>query len=67
MKKSFVVHSLDDDKKYTFLALTPYEAIKSMLYYLNLKSRDDKAVICKTESNRHLFFVHCGRTFCVRM
>lgn len=44
---------------------TPYEALKGMLYTLNLKYNDPKAMINKTKSGKCLFFNHNGRTYSV--
>ena len=55
---------LDDSKEYGFNdKLTPYEAMKKMLYTLNLASKDDNAVIQKTETDKTLYFEHKGKTY----
>ena len=62
--KSIKVFCLDDGSIYTFLARTAYEAMEKMRYTLNL-SRQEEAVINKTESGRVLYFDHAGKTYSV--
>ncbi len=54
---------LDDGINYYFIAKTPYEAMQKMKYTLDLKEKDDNAVINKTESGRCLWFDHSGKTY----
>lgn len=62
------VFCLDDQTTYIFeKGITPYEAMKRMLYTLNVNHNDPDAVINKTESGLHLYFDHCGKTYAVRM
>lgn len=61
------VFCLDDGSTYIFeKGITPYEAMKKMLYFLNLKNNDPNAVINKTESGLHLYIDHCGKTYSVK-
>lgn len=61
------VFGLDTHERLTFQARTPYEAMQKLLYTLNLKHMDKTAKIEKTNSNLHLYTVHCGNTYAVRM
>lgn len=61
------VNCLDDGKSYGFDAKTAYEAMRKMLYTLNIKRNDENAVINKTESGLHLWFEHSGKTYAVRI
>ena len=62
------IFCLDDQKEYVFeKGITPYEAMKKMLYTLNIKNNDPDAVINKTESGLHLYLTHSGKTYAVRM
>ena len=62
--KSIKVFCLDDGYSYTRLDRTGYEAMEKMRYTLNL-SRQEEAVINKTESGRVLYFDHSGKTYSV--
>lgn len=66
-RTSIIIYCLDDDTRYIFVSKTPYEAMEAMLYYLNLLKKDTKAAICKTETNKHLYLEHDGRTYCTRL
>lgn len=44
---------------------TPYEALKKMIYTLNINHYDEKAIINKTESGKCLFTVHNGKTYAI--
>lgn len=57
---------LEDNKKFGFSARTPYEALQSCLYYLNLNKKDNNAKINKTNSSLHLWFEHCGKTYSIK-
>ena len=61
------VFCLDDGSTYIFeKGITPYEALKRMLYTLNVARNDPNAVINKTESGLHLYLEHFGKTYAVR-
>ena len=60
------VHHLGTNESYYFTANTPYEALRKMLYTLNLKHRDPDATINKTNSGLHLWLEHHGETYAVR-
>ena len=60
------VTCLDDGKSYGFAVKTPYEAMQKMKYTLDLKQKDDSAIINKTESGLHLWMDHSGKTYAVR-
>lgn len=66
-EKMIYVKCLDDDSSYGFNASTAYEAMEKMLYTLNQKRKDDKAVINKTNSGLHLWFEHSGKTYAARI
>lgn len=61
------VYCLDTGEALIFQATTPYEAMRKLLYYLNLSKFDGNAVINKTKSNLHLYTVHNGNTWSIRM
>ena len=67
MNGFITVFGLDTHEALTFQARTPLEAMSKLLYTLNLKRMDDTAKIEKTESNLHLYTVHCGNTYSVRL
>ena len=56
---------LDTKEAYWFKAKTPYLAMKSLIYFLNLSHKDNTAKVEKTESGRFLFTVHNGKTWSV--
>lgn len=61
----FTVTCLDDGTKYQFVAMSPYDALTKMVYYLNL-SHYQNVIINKTESGKHLYFEHCGKTYAIK-
>lgn len=66
MNKSYTVYEMETGTAYTFLAWTAYEAMRKMLYTLNLSRKDPNAVISKTESGLHLYLEHNGSIYAVR-
>lgn len=62
MRKTREVINLDTGEKYIFVNKTPLEALKSMIYTLNLKEKCD-AAINKTKSGMVLYFLHKGHTY----
>lgn len=67
MEGFITVYGLDTHEQLTFQAKTPYEAMRKLIYTLNLKHKDKSAKIEKTESNLHLYTVHNGNTYSVRL
>ena len=65
MYSFYTVVCLDDNRKYTFSAMSPYDAMKKMVYYLNL-SKHEETVINKTKSGIHLYFEHNNKTYTIR-
>lgn len=64
----YAVKNMDTGRIYYFTARTAYEAMKSMIYYLRLSDRRfNEPQINKTESNRFLYFVYKGDTYCVKI
>lgn len=61
------VRCLDNGNSFMFEAKTAYEALQKMKYTLDIKHKDDSAKINKTESNRHLWMEHCGKTYAVAL
>lgn len=61
----YTVVCLDDNRKYTFSAMSPYDAMKKMLYYLNLRKYEE-VIINKTTSGLHLYFEHSNKTYAIR-
>jgi len=55
------VTCLDTGESLWFQAHTAYEAMQKLLYTLNLKHKDDSAVVNMTGSCQHLFTIHCGK------
>ena len=62
IRKTRTVLNLDTGSKYVFTNKTPIEALQSMIYTLNLKSKCD-SVINKTESGKCLYFDYKGETY----
>ena len=58
------VINLDTGAEYIFTAKTAYEAMRKMIYTLNISGKCD-AVINKTESGKTLYFEHKGNTYSV--
>lgn len=52
---------LDTGEALWFQAHTAYQAMQKLLYYLNLKHKDDSAVVNMTGSCKHLFTIHNGK------
>ena len=63
---SYVIYGLDDNTAYSFLASSPYNAMEMMLYYLNLRNRDDSARIKMTNSAQHLYLDHDEKTYAIK-
>lgn len=59
----FKVTCLDDGRNYYFDAMTPYDAMCKMLYTLNLSNNMHDVTINKTESGKHLWLEHAGKTY----
>lgn len=57
---------LDDQRKFFMSAKTPYEAMKSLKYTLDLVHEDNKCIINKTQTGFHLWMDHSGKTYAVR-
>lgn len=62
----FRVRCLETDTDYYFVARTAYESLQKMLFTLNLKRKDNNAVINKTVSGCHLYLTHFDKTYAVR-
>jgi hypothetical protein len=60
-----VVRCLDNGEEYLMDASTAYEAMRKMLYYLNLSKEDKSTTINKTESGLHLWMEHLGKMYAV--
>lgn len=60
------IFGLDTHETLTFQAVTPYEAMQKLIYYLNLSHKDSAANVQMTKSGLHLFVIHHGRTYSVR-
>ena len=60
------VTCLDTGESLWFQARTAYEAMRKLLYTLNLKHQDDSAVVNMTGSCQHLFTIHCGQYWATR-
>lgn len=65
MYSFYTVACLDDNRKYTFSAMSPYDAMKKMVYYLNL-NKHEEVVINKTKSGNHLYVEHNNKTYTIR-
>lgn len=63
--KMYYVKCMEDNKEYGFLAITAYEAMKKMIYTLNISGKCE-VKINKTESGKHLWFEYNGKTYAVR-
>lgn len=61
----YTVVCLDDNRKYTFSAMSPYDAMTKMLYYLNLRKYEE-VIINKTTSGLHLYFEHNNKIYAIR-
>lgn len=57
---------LDTGETLWFQARTAYEAMRKLLYTLNLKHQDDNASVNMTGSCQHLFMIHNGKYWTVR-
>ncbi len=60
------VMCLDTGISYGFIATTLYEAMRKMIYTLNISNEDSDAVINKTISGEHLYIEHNGKTYAIR-
>lgn len=63
----FKVVCLDNGNNYYYQAKSPYEAMTKMKYVLDLSNKDSACIINKTESGKHLFMDHSGKTYAVRI
>lgn len=62
------VQNIDENKTLYFDSRTPYEAMEKLLYYLSPSNGEaSKAKINKTETNRFLYVVVKGKTYCTKM
>ena len=63
------VHNIDDNKTLYFDALTAYEAMTKLIYYLNtIDGRNaQNLTINKTESNRFLYVIYREKTYATKM
>lgn len=57
------IYNLDTHQALYFYARTPYEAMKMLLYTLNLRKLDPEAQIQLLGGGRTLAIVHCGETW----
>lgn len=60
------VMCLDTGVSYGFIATTPYEAMRKMIYTLNISNEKRDAIINKTVSGEHLYIEHGGKTYAIR-
>jgi len=60
------IFCLDDGTSYWFHAGTAYEAMRKLQYTLDLR-KGDRAAIHKTESGKHLYLEHDGKTYAARI
>lgn len=57
---------LETDKRFGYSdKKTPYEALSSMLYTLNMERLDLAAAIQMTESGKYLYFKHGYKTYVI--
>lgn len=63
MKKLIKVFCLDTHEGFFFLSRTPYEAMLSLIYYLNISHRDKTAKVQLLGGGRTLSVVHNGNTW----
>lgn len=63
MKRCYDILCLDTHTWMTFVSTTAYEAMKSLIYYLNLSHNDAAAEIMLLGGGRTLSVVHSGRTY----
>lgn len=66
MRKTRKVINLNTETEYIFTNTTPVEALKNMIFTLNIKEKCN-SIINKTETNKHLYFEHNGETYAVRL
>lgn len=64
-KKRFEVICMEDQRRFIFQTETAEEAIRNMLYTLNLSHMDRAAIIKKTDSGKHLYMDHGGKTYAI--
>ena len=60
-----MVLCLENERKFYFDAKTGYEALTKMKYTLDLKHKDENAIINRTHSGLHLWMEHSGKTYAV--
>lgn len=64
----FTIRNIDKKANLYFDAKTPYEAMSKLVYYLGVKDNRQKNIkIQKTDSNRFLYVIHKGDTYCTKM
>lgn len=63
------VQNIDDNKTLYFDALTAYEAMTKLIYYLKTTNGRDtqNLTINKTESNRFLYVIYKDKTYSTKM
>lgn len=59
-----VVINLNTGERYIFTALTAYEAMRQMIYTLNISEQCD-AVINKTKNGKALYIEYKGNTYAI--
>lgn len=64
--KAQTVFCLDNKREFIFLASSPYEAMRKMLYTLNLSHQDKEVKVSLTKSGLHWTMDHCGKTYSIR-
>lgn len=63
MKRAIDVFNLDENKHMTFVSETPYNAMESLIYYLNLSHADKNAKVDLIGGGRALTTIHNGKTY----
>ena len=58
-----MVLCLENEHTFYFDAKTGYEALTKMKYTLDLKRKDENAIINKSPSGLHLWMEHSGKTY----
>lgn len=66
-RRSAWVLCVEEQKNYLFANVTPYEAMKNIIYMLNLGSGRPEPTINKTCSGYHLWFEREGKTYVARL
>lgn len=65
LRTMYDVYDLDNGTIHEFVAWTPYDAMKKMLYTLNQSHYDEDAKIEVTYSGNCLYINHCGKTYSI--